>query len=178
MTGGSVVSQEHGMSARFKAILTVIGLLFATTASAAPPPGVTAFVKDHQLARYNIAETDLDGDGHPEALIYAMATTQGANRADLCGSGGCNLYVLALAATRYRLVTAIAITHPPIRVLPAISHGWHDLGVKIAGGGVIPGYEARLRFDGRSYPSNPTILPAVRSAESAGRTVIGADPTK
>ena len=114
MTGGSVVSQEHGMSARFKAILTVIGLLFATTASAAPPPGVTAFVKDHQLARYNIAETDLDGDGHPEALIYAMATTQGANRADLCGSGGCNLYVLALAATRYRLVTAIAITHPPI----------------------------------------------------------------
>ncbi len=58
---------------------------------------------------------------------------------------------------RLSRVTNISITRPPIRVLPTVTHGWHDLGVMVAGGGIIPGYEARLRFDGHSYPSNPTV---------------------
>ncbi len=69
----------------------------------------------------NVAFTDLDGDKQPEALVYAMATTDGDGQADLCGSGGCNLYVLSLTPTSYRLVTAISLTRPSINVLPSIS---------------------------------------------------------
>lgn len=156
--------------------ITLIGLLSATAASATAPPGVTAFVQDHKLTRYRVALSDLDSDGHPEALIYAMATSDGGGGADLCGSGGCDLYILSLTQTGYRTVTNTTITQLPIRVLPSISHGWHDLGVQVAGGGIIPGYEARLQFDGHGYPSNPSVLPAIRLTNSAGKVVIKADP--
>jgi len=54
----------------------------------------------------------------------------------------------------------MTITHPPIRMLNGTSNGWHNLGVWVQGGGILPGYEAELRFDGKTYPNNPTVLPA------------------
>jgi hypothetical protein len=32
--------------------------------------------------------------------------------------------------------------------------------VWVQGGGIQPGYEAELRFDGNAYPSNPSVIPA------------------
>ncbi|MFT8309322.1 hypothetical protein [Acetobacter malorum] len=130
-------------------------------------------MQDRHLTHYTVALTDLNGDNRPEALIYAMATQNGGGQPDLCGSGGCFLYVLSLTPTGYRRVTSISITQPPITVLPTITHDWHDLGVLVAGGGIILGYEARLRFNGRSYPSNPTVPPATRLKDTAGKQVIG-----
>jgi len=148
----------------------------AVTASGQMPSGVAAFVREHHLTRYSVALSDLNGDHRPEALIYAMATAEGGDQTDLCGSGGCMLYVLSLTPTGYRLVTKITITRPPIRVLPTTSHGWSDLSVLVAGGGIIPGYEARLRFDGHGYPANPTIPPARVFEGGAGKTVIAEMP--
>jgi len=52
------------------------------------------------------------------------------------------------------------------------SNGWHDISVVVAGGG-IAGYEAILPFDGKTYPSNPSVPPARRSIEKIqGETVI------
>ena len=159
-----------------RAASATILLSCATAASsAAPPQGVAAFVRDHHLTRYSVALVDLNGDGRPEALIYAMSAADG-DPASLCGSGGCDLYVLSLPPTGYRRVTTITITRPPIRVLRTITHGWHDLGVLVSGGGIIPGYEARLRFDGHSYPSNPTVPPATRLEGAAGKQVIAEMP--
>lgn len=152
-----------------------LALAFGSTVNATTPAGVAAFVRDRHLTRYTVALTDLHGDGRPEALIYALATADGGGQADLCGSGGCFLYVLSLTPSGYRRVTNVSITRPPIRVLPTVTHGWHDLGVLVAGGGIIPGYEARLRFDGHSYPSNPTIPPAIRLKGAIGKQVIGTE---
>jgi hypothetical protein len=147
----------------------------ATSVVAAQPAGVTEFVRDHRLTRYSVAITDLNNEGRPEALIYAM---DAANRRGsyLCGSGGCELYVLSLEARSYRVIARIWLTRPPIRVLPTMAHGWHDLAVWVAGGGVIPGYEARLRFNGRAYPQNPTVPPATYVERSSGRVVIRSLP--
>ena len=158
------------------AAATVFGLTSAVTvAGSSTPPGVAAFVQSHKLTRYTVALVDLDGDKKPEALIYAMATSEGGGQADLCGSGGCDLYVLALTPTGYRQITDISVARPPVRVLPTATHGWHDLGVMVAGGGIIRGYEARLRYDGHSYPSNPTVAPAIKLRATVGRQIIGED---
>lgn len=155
---------------------TIAGLI-TTAGMAAPtaPSGVAAFIRDHKLTRYTVALADLDRDKKPEALIYAMATSEGGGQADLCGSGGCDLYVLAMTPTGYREITDISVARPPVRVLPTTTHGWRDLGVMVAGGGIVRGYEARLRYDGHSYPDNPTVLPAVRLQAIAGKQIIGED---
>jgi len=45
-------------------------------------------------------------------------------------------------------------------------------GVGVSGGG-IPGYEAELRFDGKSYPQNPTLLPTRKTnGNLPGRVLI------
>jgi hypothetical protein len=73
----------------------------------------------------------------------------------------------------YRLVSKISITNPPIRVLATKTNGWHDIAVGVREGGVNPGYEARLRFDGNTYPSNPSMLPArPTGGQLAGKIVV------
>ena len=154
----------------------VMTLLGAASSNATATPGVMAFVKDHHLTRYSVALVDLDGDKRPEALIYAKSTSADGLQSDLCGSGGCELYILSLSPTGYRQISDISITRPPIRVLPDITHGWHDLSVFVAGGGIIHGYEARLRFDGQGYPTNPTTPPATRMNAKAGTVLIARAP--
>ncbi|WP_172493805.1 hypothetical protein [Gluconobacter oxydans] len=165
---------------KYRAMWTAVAVLalssLTTAASAADSAGVTAFIRDRHLTRYSVALSDLNGDKQSEALIYAMATTVGNGQADLCGSGGCTLYVLSLTPSGYRLVTSILATRPPIRVLSSTTHGWHDLGVSVAGGGITAGYEARLCFDGHRYPSNPTVPPATRATGKIGKIIIESQP--
>lgn len=109
---------------------------------------------------------DLNDDGVPEALVYLMGPQR-------CGSGGCNLYILQKRAGSWKIVTSLTITNPPIRVLDRKLNGWHSLGVWVQGGGIQPGYEAELRFNGKSYPRNPSVPPARRAAKNlAGEVVI------
>jgi hypothetical protein len=46
-------------------------------------------------------------------------------------------------------------------VSPHRRNGWNDLIVFVSGGGIQPGYYAVLPFDGKKYPENPTIEPAM-----------------
>jgi hypothetical protein len=117
-------------------------------------------------ARFSYALVDLNGDSIPEAIVRIIDPQD-------CGSGGCNLYVLRRRGLRYQIVSHTTISRPPIRVLPSRSHGWLDLGVFVEGGGILPGYEAVLSFNGRSYPLNPTVAPARRArGPIRGRIVI------
>ena len=157
-----------------------LAVVLLTGAAAGPeariPRGVAEVVRDERLTRYAVAMADLGGDRRPEALIYAMADVDGDGQANLCGSGGCNLYVLTPVPTGYRRVGRTTLTRPPIRILATRTHGWRDLSVRVAGGGIGRGYHARLRFDGRSYPSNPTVPPTSPWTGRAGRTVIADEP--
>lgn len=128
---------------------------------------VRAFVESRlQVSRYKAAAVDLDDDGSPEYLVYADGPQD-------CGSGGCDLYVLKRHAGTFDVVTDVSIARLPVRVLSGVSHGWHDLGVVVSGGGIRRGYEARLTFDGTTYPDNPTVPPAKPLRNVAGRVVIG-----
>ncbi|GGO91816.1 hypothetical protein [Stakelama pacifica] len=113
-----------------------------------------------------LAEADLNGDGVPEGLIYAQGRSY-------CGSGGCNLFVVArMPKGGYRVVTRITVARLPIRVLDSRTNGWRDLEVTVAGGGTIPAYRARLRFNGSSYPTNPSMVPPGTGEPARGEVLI------
>lgn len=118
---------------------------------------------DNKTARYLVAFADLDDDGQPEAIAYLISP-------NWCGSGGCSMFVLKQNGNTWETVTETSITQRPIRVLTDTSHGWHSLGVWVQGGGIQPGYEAELRFDGKTYPENPSVLPARRLKKNRGRS--------
>jgi len=116
--------------------------------------------------RYSSAFVDLKGDGTKEAIVYI-------NGRAWCGSGGCTALILAPERASYRVVTMTTVTRLPIRILNSKSNGWRDISVVVAGGGIQPGYEAILPFNGKTYPSNPTVPPAHRSnGESQGEIVL------
>lgn len=142
-------------------------LLASLLAFTAPVPAFAeAFLTGTLRLDHNRAvAADLNGDGTPEVLAYAESAGQ-------CGSGGCTLYILAPQGSGWRVVRRLPVTRPPIRVLASRTRGWHDLAVHVAGGGIVGGYDVRLRFDGRRYPGNPSIAPRLPAGGAAGRTVL------
>jgi hypothetical protein len=90
----------------------------------------------------------------------------------VCGTGGCNTAVFTPERQGLRTVAWISITRPPIAVAETGSHGWRDLIVRVSGGGLMPGYDARLSYDGLAYPANPTVPPAEPLADAAPGTVL------
>ncbi len=122
---------------------------------------------DDRQTQHIAAFVDLNGDGVPEAIVYVSGQKW-------CGSGGCAALILSQAEGSWSIMTQLSVTRLPIRVLKNSSHGWRDLGVWVAGGGIVPGYEAGLAFDGKKYPGNPTVPPARRlTAGTPGEVVIG-----
>lgn len=121
---------------------------------------------DDKTTRYFDALVDLDGDGKKEAIVYLVGR-------GWCGSGGCPTLVLVRTGVSWKLLKYVTITRPPIRVLSSTSHGWHDISVWVQGGGIQPGYEAALFFDGKSYAGNPSVPPARRlTGKVSGEIVI------
>lgn len=120
--------------------------------------------------RYSAAFVGLKGDGTKEAIVYITGRAW-------CGSGGCTTLVLAPhQGSSFVVVARLTITRTPIRVLTRKSRGWHDIGVWMEGGGIQPGYEADLYFDGKSYfmRDRPTLRPSKRLQKRVlpGKTVI------
>jgi hypothetical protein len=89
------------------------------------------------------------------------------------GKGGCLTLILVPKDSSYTVITEMTVVQPRIRVLDIKSNGWHDLGVWVQGGGIQPGYEARLSFNGKEFPSNPTVTPAQSlTAKVSGKVVV------
>lgn len=119
---------------------------------------------------YFSGTADLDGDQQPELLVYVAGPM-------VCGTGGCNTLVFDRRNDELRLVAEISVTRPPIVAADTSTNGWRDLIVHVSGGGIIPGYEARLRFDGETYSANPTVEPAEPVRGGVGGEVVIAEFT-
>jgi hypothetical protein len=88
-----------------------------------------------------------------------------------CGSGGCELLVLRYRDTTFHLLSSISIVNLPVSYLSTKTNGLPDLAVMVRGGGIIPGYEAALPFDGTAYAENPSVPPA-RKVQSEEKHVL------
>jgi hypothetical protein len=116
--------------------------------------------------QYRAAQADLNRDGINEIIVYVTSP-------DYCGSGGCTMLVLERAGRSFRTRMKATVTRRPIRLLETRSYGWRDIGVTVGGGGVSLSHLAVMRFDGRRYPSNPTLAPAARLSRTPGTILIG-----
>ena len=117
--------------------------------------------------RYYYDRVDLNKDGNPEALVYLMGSYS-------CGSGGCTMLVLEPSGQGYELVSKMTLVNPPVLVADQTSAGWKDLVVYVEGGGAEPHY-ARMQFDGKGYPSNPSVAPEVTADAPLNGTAIISD---
>ncbi len=114
--------------------------------------------------RYMHAFVDLNGDGKPEAIVYLLGGRW-------CGTSGCTMLILRQEAPSFNVVSKTLSTRPPIRVLPATSHGWRNLSVLVASG-ITESYQSELRFNGKTYPWSPSLPPARRlDSKSSGKVI-------
>ena len=117
--------------------------------------------------RYALALADLNGDGSDEAVVHVVSPY-------LCGSGGCGTLVLTPAGPMWRKVAEISVSRTPITMLESSTNGWRDITVEVSGGGG-PSGSALLKFDGESYPGNPTVGPAEMTG-TTGTELIAEEP--
>ncbi|MFC3901280.1 hypothetical protein [Acinetobacter marinus] len=117
--------------------------------------------KDRELARYLLptviehtygktdyleAWRDLNGDQIKDAVVLLQGK-------EWCGSGGCTMLIYhAKNDHSLTLVTKTTVTNTPIYQLSTKQNGWSDLSVYSKGVGQV-----KLSFDGKSYPSNPSL---------------------
>jgi len=151
---------------RAVALLSVLSA--GALAHAAPKPSdpVRTFVRQtFRVATYRRVDADLNGDGRPEAFVYITDP-------DYCGTGGCSLVILSPERDKYRVVLHSTVTRLPIYLLSTSTRGWRDVAVTVSGGGIRP-FTARLRFNGRRYPSNPTVPPAMPVKQPSAGVLIG-----
>lgn len=104
--------------------------------------------------RYRWSRVDLDGDNRPEIVATVLGPM-------VCGTGGCPLLIFRDAGPgQLELVTQLSLFKEPLIVTEQRHNGWKDLitRVRVDAGS---GYHALLRYDGRSYPTNPSVPPAL-----------------
>lgn len=147
--------------------VAALSLTPAAPQSGALPGGIVSELRQryHGDARYQDASIDLNDDGRPELVVHVVGTTS-------CGSGGCQTLIFTPSGSGHRLVSSISVTRPPIKASTTRTAGWRNLIVHISGGGAKP-RDVELLFDGKGYPTNPTVVgPQVKPAAPGGDLVI------
>ncbi|WP_297598952.1 hypothetical protein [uncultured Cetobacterium sp.] len=99
---------------------------------------------------YYYTKVDLNGDNIPEYFIYAYGP-------ELSGSGGGSALILS---NNFKEISRFTLVRTPITISRNKTRGWKDIIMQVSGGGANPSTVA-MKFNGESYPSNPSTQPAL-----------------
>jgi hypothetical protein len=148
--------------------------LQATAASTGPGEPLKEFLRGYlnpgrvaadKTTRITAVSVNTKGKAAKEQVVYVSG--QG-----WCGSGGCTLLILEPNDSSFRVLGRVTIVQLPVRLLSSMEHGHPDIGVWVQGGGIQPGYEAVLSFDGTTYSENPSLPPARQITGTQGMEII------
>lgn len=92
-----------------------------------------------------------------------------------CGSGGCTMLVFQGIEKGFRPVSQITLVREPVIVSETQTKGWRDIVVRVSGGGGETKNVA-LKFNGSTYPSNPSSEKALSPQTKIGGVVVFAEP--
>jgi hypothetical protein len=102
--------------------------------------------------RFILFEYDLDNNGSNEIFT-------GFTGPFFCGSGGCTILLLAANGD---IITTFTVTDYPVVIASSTTNGWKDLYLESRGKFHL------ATFNGKTYPSNPTLLPLVKQLPGDG----------
>lgn len=114
---------------------------------------VHVYTKDQST--FNVAFNDLNQDGIDDAIVLL-------NGQNWCGSGGCTMLIFkGKADQQFELLSKTTLVDRPVYATTYTQNGWKQLLVYSRKHGQV-----MLKYDGKQYPLNPSLLP-VQTAELA-----------
>jgi hypothetical protein len=93
--------------------------------------------------RYLYNRVDLNGDGHPETIVWVYGKR-------ISAATGFEALIFRSDKRGYKLIGRLADVWTPVIVSRRTTHGWKDLFVWVAGGGTL-GHYVRVSFGRESY---------------------------
>ncbi|MGL5231358.1 MAG: hypothetical protein ACRC8F_11100 [Cetobacterium sp.] len=99
---------------------------------------------------YSYVKIDLNNDSVPEYFVYAYGPM-------LSGSGGGSALILN---SDYKEISRFTLVQTPIIISKHRTKNWKDIIMNVSGGGATPN-AAIIKFDGKTYPSNPSLQPTL-----------------
>lgn len=95
---------------------------------------------------YYYTKVDLNDDYVPEYFVYAYGPM-------LSGSGGASALILS---NNYKEISRFTLVQTPITISKHKTKNWKDIIMRVSGGGATPSTVV-MKFDGETYPSNPSL---------------------
>jgi len=109
-------------------------------------------VIDDYSKRFIFFEYDLNEDGNKEILV-------GFTGPYFCGTGGCTQLLLD---NQGNVITTFSVSDYPVIIDTNKTNGWKDLFIYSGGKNRI------VKFDGKKYPSNPSVLAELKVTPGDG----------
>lgn len=107
---------------------------------------------------------DLNGDGRAEIIAYLSGKSW-------CAKTGCTLAILTPGNHGYRTVTTIRRVKLPVSISRESLRGWRTIIVNTGGAG-MPLQTVALKFSGKGYPGNATLLAPIPMGGDIGAETI------
>ena len=107
---------------------------------------------DDYSKRFIFFEYDLNDDGKKEILV-------GLTGPYFCGSGGCTQYILD---NQGAVISRFTVADYPVVIDTEKSSSWKNLFIRSGGKNRI------VKFDGKKYPSNPSLQPELNVTPGDG----------
>lgn len=127
--------------------------------------------QDENNIRYYYNKVDLNDDGKAEIFVYIVGSY-------VCGTGGCSAAILKNVDEEYILLSKFSLVNNPVIISNKKTNGYKNIIMQVYGGG-IERFFAQLKYDGTTYPSNPSIQPKIKQGTKLdGIAIIADDITK
>ncbi len=76
----------------------------------------------------------------------------------VCGTGGCSAVIFKVENGEYKTLSRFSLVRNPVIISNSKTNGYKDIIMYVAGGG-IESFFANLKYNGTTYPLNPSIEP-------------------
>lgn len=127
--------------------------------------------QDENKVRYYYNKVDLNEDGNPEIFAYLVGLP-------VCGTGGCSAAIFKQENEKYTLLSRFTLVNNPVIISNSKTKGYKDIIMHVSGGG-IESFFAWIKYDGTTYPINPSVQPKVMPGTKVnGMAIIADDITK
>lgn len=123
--------------------------------------------QDEDNVRYYYNKVDLNDDGNPEVFVYLVGSP-------VCGTGGCSAVIFKQENGKYKLLSRFSLVRNPVIISNKKTNGYKDIIMYVSGGG-IESFFAQIKFDGTTYPGNPSIQSKVEPGTKVEGMAIVAD---